>query len=503
MRESSEGSGTDSDALADITRPRVLVVDDEAVVAETYAACLSRRGYAVERAADGEEALALLDGAAAPLDVVLLDLGLPDLHGLEVLDRIAARADPPAVVVVTGDASIAVAVEAMRAGAFDFLVKPVANERLATVVKAASEARRDNGAPCAGAMPSDTGVRLCDLIGASPPMQAVYRMIERAAPSRASLFLTGESGTGKDLCAQAIHRLSPRRARPFVAVNCAAIPRELMESEIFGHVRGAFTGAVATREGAAGRADGGTLFFDEICEMDLALQSKLLRFVQTGSFEKVGGSATERVDVRFICATNRDPLAEVKAGRFREDLYYRLHVIPIELPPLRIRGNDVIAIARHLLAEIAAEEGVIPPAIAPEAEALLVAYPWPGNVRELQNLLRRLLVLNGGSTITADMLPPEIAASGTRSEGGARDEGGGEESTDGSAAGCGPALNVGRPVVRPLWMAERDAIERAIAYCQGNVPRAAALLGISDSTIYRKRRRWAEYEKGETEAAAE
>ncbi len=257
--------------------------------------------------------------------------------------------------------------------------------------EAAVEARRDTASSRAGPALPDAGARLHDMIGSSPPMQAVYRVIERAAPSRASLFLTGESGTGKDLCAQAIHRLSPRRARPFVAVNCAAIPRELMESEIFGHVRGAFTGAIAARKGAAEQADGGTLFFDEICEMDLALQGKLLRFIQTGSFRKVGSSVTEQVDIRFVCATNRDPFAEVKAGRFREDLYYRLHVIPIELPPLRIRGNDVISIARHLLAEIAAEEGRPPPEIAPEAEALFAAYPWPGNVRELQNLLRRLL----------------------------------------------------------------------------------------------------------------
>jgi len=493
-----EAFGGAPDPTAEAARPRVLVVDDDAVVAETYAACLSRRGLAVARAASGEEALALLGRVPeempedapedAPVDVVLLDLGLPGLHGLEVLARITDRIDPPAVVVVTGDASIAVAVEAMRAGAFDFLVKPVGNERLVAAVAAAVEARRDSAPPRAGAMLSDAGARLCDLIGASPPMQAVYRVIERAAPSRASLFLTGESGTGKDLCAQAIHCLSPRRARPFVAVNCAAIPRELMESEIFGHVRGAFTGAVATREGAAGRADGGTLFFDEICEMDLALQGKLLRFVQSGSFQKVGSGTTERVDVRFICATNRDPFAEVKAGRFREDLYYCLHVIPIELPPLRIRGNDVITIARHLLDGIAAEEGRPPPVIAPEAEALLASYPWPGNVRELQNLLRRLLVLNGGATITPAMLPPEIAAPGTRREAAPADPG----------AARGPTPDAKRPIVRPLWMTERDTIEEAIAHCQGNVPRAAALLEISDSTIYRKRQRWAAREDAAT-----
>src|SRR5690606_38452833 len=241
-------------------------------------------------------------------------------------------------------------------------------------------------------------------VGSSLSMQAVYRTIDAAATSKATIFITGESGTGKEVCAEAIHQKSPRRDGPFVAINCAAIPKELMESEIFGHVKGAFTGAIGDREGAAARADGGTLFLDEVCEMPLDLQVKLLRFVQLGSFMKVGGTETRQVDVRFICATNRDPLQEVAAGNFREDLYYRLHVIPLHMPPLRERERDVLDLAHHFLASFAAEEHKAFRRFAPEAEALLLSYDWPGNVRQLQNVLRNIVVLNEGETVEKAML---------------------------------------------------------------------------------------------------
>ncbi len=238
--------------------------------------------------------------------------------------------------------------------------------------------------------------RFCGLIGASLPMRAVYNVIESAASSRATVFITGESGTGKELCAQAIHQLSPRRDGPFVAINCGAIPRELMESEMFGHVRGAFTGAVGSREGAIARAKGGTLFLDEICEMDLSLQVKLLRVIQSGEFQKVGGSETERADVRYVCATNRDPWSEVQAGRFREDLYYRLHVVPCAMPPLRERDDDVLLLARHFLALYAKEEGKAFTDFDEGAVRALRRYPWPGNIRELQNVLRNTVLFNQG-----------------------------------------------------------------------------------------------------------
>jgi two-component system repressor protein LuxO len=299
-------------------------------------------------------------------------------------------------------------------------------------------------------------------------MQAVYRVLETAAQSKATVFIAGESGTGKELAAEAVHRLSPRAAGPMVAINCAAIPRDLIESEIFGHVRGAFTGAVADRIGAAQAADGGTLFLDEVCEMDLSLQGKLLRFIQSGTFQPVGSTQVRRTDARFVCATNRDPLEEVRAGRFREDLYYRLHVVPVRLPPLRERGNDVIAIAEAMLANSAAEEGKRFRGFSEAAKAALLAHRWPGNVRELENAVRTAVVLHDGDWVEAPMLPLRVAM---------------------PAVAPVVAAEAARGI-RPLADIEREAIERAVELCDGNVPKAAAQLGISPSTLYRKRAAW-------------
>ncbi|MEN8196089.1 MAG: sigma-54 dependent transcriptional regulator, partial [Pseudomonadota bacterium] len=320
-------------------------------------------------------------------------------------------------------------------------------------------------------------------------MQAVYRTVDATAASKATVFITGESGSGKEVAAEAIHCQSPRKNGPFIAINCGAIPKDLMESEIFGHVKGAFTGAHADRAGAASRASGGTLFLDEICEMDLALQTKLLRFIQTGTFQKVGGSKTEKVDVRFVCATNRDPLAEVEAGNFREDLYYRLHVIPINLPPLRDRDGDVIEIARHFLAEYAAEEGKVFKTFDPAAEKVFAGYKWPGNIRQMQNVIRNIVVLNDGTEVTLEMLPPPLNQScktlqeiPPSTEDTPRDAG--EDVLTGPVA-----LSENGDIV-PLWKVERDVIERAIDACEGNIPKAAAKLGVSPSTIYRKKLSW-------------
>ena len=302
-----------------------------------------------------------------------------------------------------------------------------------------------------------------------------------AAPSKATCFITGESGTGKELCAEAIHRESPRRDQPFVAINCAAIPRELMESEVFGHVKGAFTGAASHRDGAASRADGGTLFLDEIAEMNLDLQSKLLRFIQSGRFQRVGDSKEEQVDIRIVCATNRDPLAEVKAGRFREDLYYRLNVIPIPLPPLRERGDDELLIANDMLQRMATEEHKAFRCFAPEAAERMRRYPWPGNVRELENVVRHIVVLNDAEQVSGDMLPAPLKTATS-----------GQSTTLNSPPPTTTTLEpitVSSDAIRPLWQEEKAIIERAIALC-GNIPRAAALLEISASTIYRKRLSW-------------
>jgi DNA-binding NtrC family response regulator len=320
-------------------------------------------------------------------------------------------------------------------------------------------------------------------------MQAIYATIENIAQSNATVFITGESGTGKELCAAAIHRRSPRAQKPFIAINCGAIPEDLIETELFGHVKGAFTGAVADREGAAGRADGGTLFLDEICEMDVSLQTKLLRFLQTGSLQRVGGQKTETVDVRVICATNRDPATEVREGRFREDLFYRLNVIPIHLPPLRERDQDALLIAEELLKKVSKEESKRFVDFSPEARAAILAYGWPGNVRELENIIRRVVVLYDKTTVEAAMLPEPISDR-DREQGGLveiRTPGDEARADVGAVSGAGDWV----PESMPLAELEREIIEVTITRCNGNVAEAAHRLGVSPSTLYRKRASWA------------
>ncbi len=469
-----------------MTKPTILLVEDTPSLARLYCQYLSKEPVEVVAVATGADALQELSRRAP--EVVLLDLQLPDMNGMEILRHVRDQKLPSTVVIITAHGSINLAVEAMRGGAYDFIVKPFNADRLLVTVKNALE--RQKLTEIVDTLKDSARESYCGFIGRSLAMQAVYRMIDSAAASKATVFITGESGTGKEVCAEAIHEQGPRADKPFVAINCAAIPKDLMESEIFGHVRGAFTSAVSDRDGAASLADGGTLFLDEICEMDPALQTKLLRFVQTGNFRKVGSTTTEKVDVRFICATNRDPLAEVEAGRFREDLYYRLHVIPIHLPPLSERDDDVIEIANHFLRLYSEEEGKAFQRLAPETEALLRAYEWPGNVRQLQNVIRHVVVLNQGEVVTPDMLPPPLR---NRPGDDATRAGHG-----GELAEPAPERQVAGPVVaapngmeiKPLWLVEKEAIERTIAACDGNVPKAAALLGISASTIYRKRVAW-------------
>ncbi len=328
-------------------------------------------------------------------------------------------------------------------------------------------------------------------IGRSAAMDEIYRMVRSIGRSTATVFITGESGTGKEVCARAIHAVSARAKKPFVPLNCAAIPRDLLESEVFGHLRGAFTGALSDKPGAAAVADGGTLFLDEICEMDLSLQTKLLRFLQTSTIQPVGAARPVSVDVRIVCATNRDPAEEVRAGRFREDLFYRLHVVPIHMPPLRARPEDIVAIAEASLGAYAAEEGKSFGGFDPEVRSILTTRPWPGNVRQLLNVVRNIVVLHDGPLVTASMLPaefvlgaPEIAPATT-----------GER----VAALPVPARAVPKPtphhavsllVGTPLAEVERALIEATIAYCGGSIPRAAKMLELSPSTIYRKIEGW-------------
>ena len=343
------------------------------------------------------------------------------------------------------------------------------------------------------------GIGLADFeqfIGNSEPMNEVYRLLRQVASSNATVFVTGESGTGKELCAEALHRRSGRAHRPLISINSSAIPRDLMESEIFGHVRGAFTGASSDHDGAAIRADGGTLFLDEICEMSLDLQAKLLRFIQTGVVTRVGDSKSKKVNVRIVCATNKNPLEEVRAGRFREDLYYRLHVVPLHLPPLRERGEDILRIADFFLCRKSEEENKAYSGFSPEAQNLLLNYFWPGNVRELENVVYNIVVMHQGGEVNARMLPLALARSQQNLDIKPRE----------AARSLSQLLAPGKPVlaplqpagravpenlkIKPLWLEEKEIIERAISLCNGNINLAAVYLEISPSTIYRKKQGW-------------
>jgi two-component system repressor protein LuxO len=456
-----------------MSKQTALIVEDSFSLAQIYAGYLQNDGYATviaDCARAAEEQL-----AKQSFTVVVLDLGLPDADGIDLLRHIRSINLATAVVVVTANASIAKAVQAVREGAQDYLVKPVTRDRLvATLAK--SIAAQKKLKPQAKA-PIEETTDFHGLVGRSPVMRQLFKRIEKVAHSRAPAFITGESGTGKELCAEAIHRLSGRASGPFVPINCGAIPKELMESEIFGHLKGSFTGAISDRDGAARLADGGTLFLDEVCEMDLTLQTKLLRFLQTGLVHRVGAPSAEKVDMRIVCATNRNPAEAVRAGQFRTDLFYRLHVLPIHMPALRERGGDIILLAQHFLMLTASEEHKEPLQISDGASAALLAYQWPGNVRELQNTVRQAVVLHEGPMLETFMLPDYI------------------QSLQGQPAEIDitslRSSGAGYPRPNELWKIERGAIERAIESCGGSIPKAAKLLGVSPSTLYRKREAWA------------
>lgn len=448
----------------------LLMVEDTASVAALYRSYLTPLEIDINIVGTGREAIESI--AHREPDLILLDLRLPDMTGMDVLHAVKQRSPDVPVIFMTAHGSIDTAVEAMRHGAQDFLIKPCEADRLRVTVNNAI--RKASKLKNEADNPGNQNYQ--GFIGSSQTMLAVYRTIDSAASSKASIFITGESGTGKEVCAEAIHAASRRGDKPFIAINCAAIPKDLIESELFGHVKGAFTGAATDRQGAAELADGGTLFLDELCEMDLDLQTKLLRFIQTGTFQKVGSSKMKSVDVRFVCATNRDPWKEVQEGRFREDLYYRLYVIPLHLPPLRERGDDVIEIAYSLLGYMSKEEGKGFVRLAPEVVERFKQYEWPGNVRQLQNVLRNVVVLNEGREINLNMLPPPL-----------------NQPSENIISV--PKVNTAPVSVHeifPLWMTEKQAIEKAIEACDGNIPRAAGYLDVSPSTIYRKLQTWNE-----------
>ena len=460
---------------------RILVVEDTPTQAELARMLLGGLGYLPRIAASA--GAALVTAREWQPDVILVDIELPDYNGFELMQQLHGEGITAAVIVVTANASINAAVQAMRAGAVDFVVKPYAKARLAVTLASVLEKRSQAGEIVRVKSQPDRH-QYFGFIGSSPAMQAAYRTIESVAASKASVFITGESGTGKELAAEALHKFSPRKARGFVALNCGAIPKDLLESMIFGHVKGAFTGATADQDGAAARADGGTLFLDELGEMDPLLQTKLLRFIQTGTYERVGDTRARKVDIRFIAATNRNPAEAIRAGRLREDLFYRLNVVPIRLPPLRERGEDIILIARRFLAEFSTAEHRQFKSFAPEVEARLLSYGWPGNVRQLQNVVRNVVVLNNASVVTLDMLPmledavapPEAVAA--------------PQIAPAPMAPAAESLPVLPDTIERLDISERRLIENAITICGGNLQLAARRLGISASTIYRKKEGW-------------
>lgn len=452
----------------------LLLVEDTPSLSMVYEAVLKQAGYDVDCVFTARDARSSFDPARH--GIVLLDMMLPDGNGQDVLGWIKQRAPETRVIVITSNGSVKVAVDAMRIGAADFLVKPFDENRLRNAV--ANAARGGVIEPAVMAKVDHETPPLEGFIGHSRQMREIYQTVRVIGRSTATVFITGESGTGKEVCAHAIHAMSKRASGPFVPLNCGAIPENLLESEVFGHLRGSFTGAINDKVGAAAAADGGTLFLDEICEMDINLQTKLLRFIQSSTVQPVGATRARSVDVRILCATNRDPQREVNEGRFREDLFYRLHVVPIHLPPLRERGDDVNLIALDALARFSLEEGKQFHAISQEVQEIFRNFEWRGNVRQLLNVLRNVVVLHNGTTVLRDMLPfdlvrkpdpqldllrrPEIAGDAALS-----------------------AL-----VGRNLADLERSFIEATIAACDGSIPRAARMLEISPSTLYRKREAW-------------
>jgi len=461
--------------------PPLLLIEDTASLQMIYRSVLTSAGHEVRvasTAAEGLEAFARF----AP-QVVLLDLMLPDRDGIEVMQEMLAARPETNVIVITANASINKAVEAMRAGAHEFLVKPFDETRfLAAVGNAVAGrqgARRGTEGGGRVAAPADAPVASTAFIGSSEAMGRVHAKIRSVARSMATVFITGESGTGKELCALAVHDNSARASGPFIALNCGAIPQDLLESEVFGHVKGSFTGAISDKPGAATAADGGTLFLDEICEMAPALQTKLLRFLQTSTVQPVGATRPRKVNVRIVCATNRDPLDAVRRGQFREDLYYRLFVVPIHMPPLRERGNDVVEIAEAALFRFAQEEGRQFDGLSDGVKTLFRRLPWPGNVRQLLNVIRHVVVLNDGGLVTADMLPESL-------EGGAPTA----LPPEPPAPPTATTLPVEALIGRPLAEIERAVIEATIARCEGSIPRAARMLDLSPSTLYRKLEAW-------------
>ncbi len=442
--------------------PAILIVDDESGVRASLAGVLRDEGYSVDTVESGEACLDQV-GARA-YDLILLDVWLPGMDGIVTLERLVARAVDVPVIMISGHANIESAVRATRLGAFDFIEKPLSLEKTVLVVRNALRQRQLEMENRALRARVD---RRYAIVGESRAMQRLREQIAMAAPTNGRVLISGENGTGKELVARHVHLLSQRRTGPFVEVNSAALPEDLIESELFGHVKGAFTGAVGDRRGKFDLASGGTLFLDEVGDMGVKMQAKVLRALQEQMIEPVGGQGSVRVDVRVIAATNKNLVEEIRNGRFREDLFFRLNVIPVFVPPLRERGGDVLLLAAHFIREFGAEYGRRPKSLSPEAAAMMTNYSWPGNVRELRNVIERLVIMVPGDVIEAVDLSFMMATVVTE-------------------------RTLPDVPVQPLFEArdawERAYILRALSGCEGNISRTADVLGLERSNLYKKMR---------------
>jgi DNA-binding NtrC family response regulator len=439
---------------------RTLLVEDEANMVRTLAKILERKGYRVDAASTGAEALERLAGA--PYDLVITDLNMPGMDGMQLLREMNARHLAPATIVLTGHGTIQSAVEAMKLGAGDYLIKPCHPDELLLVAarllelrnlrREVTELKRELGAVD----------RFGEIIGESLRMQAIYRIIEAVSQNKSNILISGEHGTGKELVARTIHRRGPLAAKPFLAINCGALSETLLESQLFGHRKGSFTGAIEDHEGVFQAADGGTLFLDEISEIPLPLQVKFLRAIQEKEVTPLGSTRPVRVDVRIIAATNRNLEDTVRDGRFRTDLFYRLNVVPIHLPPLRERRDDIALLVEHFIGDFSRIYGVEPKRVTPEAMRCIVDYSWPGNIRELQNAIERAFALSSEPEIAPQDLPPAVLR------------------------GASPEVSAEAGDVLPLDEMEKRAIMAALHRSRGNKNEAARILGIDRQRLYRK-----------------
>jgi len=452
----------------------ILIIDDEEVLQDILTVLIRKEGHTPITATTGEEGLAVLE--REEIDLILLDLMLPGMHGMEVLRQVRQRSTDVVVVVITAFSSIESAIEAMREGAFHYIPKPFKNEEVLLTIRKGLEQRRLTSENRSLREQLRQRFAFDNILGKSKPMQQVYELIQLAAPAKSNILILGESGTGKELVAKAIHHHSRRADGPFVTVNSGSMPADLLESNLFGHIRGAFTGAVASKRGLFEVADGGSVFFDEIGNIPIDTQAKLLRVIQEREFMRLGGLDTIKVDVRIIAATNADLEHAVQQGQFREDLFYRLAVISVTLPPLRRRSEDIPLLAQHFLAHYARENEKALREISPRAMEMLIDYPWPGNVRELENAIERAVVLSTGEVLTELLLPASVRQRG-------------ESPTNGGGL-LPPMLPTnGISFKDAVSQYERQIIIRALQSCGGVQKRAAELLQVKPTTLHEMMKR--------------